>query len=257
MKKSIGFIGGGRITRIFLEGWRKDKQSLDNITVSDANGDLLGKLESEYHEIKTSAGDNSRAAGAQIVFVALHPPVIREALESVKSFFSKETVLVSLAPKVSIQALSGLTGLSKIVRMIPNAPSIVGEGYNPVAFSPGFPKTEAKEFLKIMKPLGDFPEVEEGKLEAYAIITAMGPTYLWFQLSELNELAISFGLSEKEAAKALSKMTKGALKTLFDSDLQPGEVADLVPVKPIGEAEPDIRNMYRSKLTALYGKLKG
>ena len=72
-----------------------------------------------------------------------------------------------------------------------------------------------------MKPLGDFPEVEEGKLEAYAIITAMGPTYLWFQLCELNELAKSFGLSEKEAAKAISKMTKGALKTLFDSGLQP------------------------------------
>ena len=141
--------------------------------------------------------------------------------------------------------------------MIPNAPSIVGEGYNPVAFSPDFPRAEAKEFLKIMKPLGDFPEVEEGKLEAYAIITAMGPTYLWFQLSELNELAISFGLSEKEAAKALSKMTKGALKTLFDSGLQPAEVADLVPVKPISEAEPEIRNIYRSKLTALYGKLKG
>ena len=144
MKKSIGFIGGGRITRIFLEGWRKDKQSLDNITVSDANGELLGKLKSEYHEIKTSAGDNSRAAGAEIVFVALHPPVIREALESIKSFFSNDTVLVSLAPKVSIQALSGLTGLSKIVRMIPNAPSIVGRRLQPGGIFPGFSQDRGK-----------------------------------------------------------------------------------------------------------------
>ena len=85
----------------------------------------------------------------------------------------------------------------------------------------------------------------------------MGPTYLWFQLSELNDLAKSFGLSEKEAAKAISKMTKGAVKALFASGLRPDEVTDLVPVKPIGERESDIREIYRSQLTALYGKLKG
>ena len=256
MKKSIGFIGGGRITRIFLEGWRKDNQSLENITVSDANGELLGKLESEYHEIKTSAGDNSRAAGAQIVFVALHPPVIRETLEKVKSFFSNDTVLVSLAPKVSLQALSGLTGLSKIVRMIPNAPSIVGEGYNPVAFSPDFPRAEAKEFLKIMKPLGDFPEVEEAKLEAYAIITAMGPTYLWFQLYELQAIGESFGLTSQEISAGLEAMVMGAARTMTTAQLSPAGVMDLIPVKPLGEDEAAIKGFYHTRLEALYAKLK-
>jgi len=141
--------------------------------------------------------------------------------------------------------------------MIPNAPSIIGKGYNPVAFSPGFSKSEAKDFLKVVKPLGDSPEVDEDKLEAYAIITAMGPTYLWFQLAELDEIAKSFGLSEKEAAKAISKMAKGAIKTLFNSGLNATEVIDLVPVKPLAEEEAGIRNAYRSRLTSLYGKLKG
>ncbi|MEN6463818.1 MAG: pyrroline-5-carboxylate reductase, partial [Syntrophaceae bacterium] len=158
---------------------------------------------------------------------------------------------------IPVRALADITGLKKIVRMIPNAPSIVGEGYNPVAFSPGISKSEAQEFLKLLKPLGDSPEVEEDKLEAYAIVTAMGPTYLWFQLAELNELAKSFGLSEKEAAKAISKMAKGAIKTLFDSGLDAAEVINLVPAKPLAEDEPVIRNAYRSRLTSLYGKLKG
>jgi len=256
MKQKIGFIGGGRITRIFLEGWKRDGLSLDNVTISDSNGDLLEKLKGRFPEVVTGT-DNGGPAKADIVFVALHPPAVKETLEKIKSAFSGNTILVSLAPRLTIQALSTITGVSKIIRMIPNAPSIVGEGYNPVAFSPGFPKAEAKEFLKLMKTLGDAPEVDEEKLEAYAIITAMGPTYLWFQLSEINELAKSFGLSEKEAAKAISKMTKGAIKTLFDSGLKPAEVVDLVPVKPIGEDEPGIRETYRSKLTALYGKLKG
>jgi len=256
MKQKIGFIGGGRITRIFLEGWKRDGLSLDNVSISDSNGELLEKLKGRFPEVVTGT-DNSGPAKADILFVALHPPAVKETLEKIKPAFSVNTILVSLAPRLTIQALSTITDVSKIIRMIPNAPSIVGEGYNPVAFSPGFPKAEAKEFLKLMKPLGDSPEVDEEKLEAYAIITAMGPTYLWFQLSEINELAKSFGLSEKEAAKAISKMTKGAIKTLFDSGLKPAEVVDLVPVKPLAEDEPGIRNAYRSKLTSLYGKLKG
>lgn len=256
MKQKIGFIGGGRITRIFLEGWKRDGQSLDNIIISDSNGELLEKLKGKFPEVVTGT-DNSMPAKTHIVFVALHPPVVKETLEKIKSEFSESTVLVSLAPRLTIQALSAISGLAKIIRMIPNAPSIVGEGFNPVAFSPGLSKAEAKAFLKLMKPLGDFPEVAEEKLEAYAIITAMGPTYLWFQLSELNELAKSFGLSEKEAAKAISKMTKGAIKTIFDSGLKTDEVTDLVPVKPLAEDEPGIRNAYRSRLTSLYGKLKG
>jgi hypothetical protein len=32
---------------------------------------------------------------------------------------------------------------------------------------------------------------------------------------------------------------------------------DLIPLKPLGEDEADIRNAYRTKLTGLYRKLKG
>lgn len=49
---------------------------------------------------------------------------------------------------------------------------------------------------------------KEDKLEAYAVITSMGPTYLWFQLHELYEIAKEFGMSDGEARNAISKMVK-------------------------------------------------
>ena len=97
----------------------------------------------------------------------------------------------------------------------------------------------------------------EEKLEAYAIITAMGPTYFWFQLYELEELGKTFGMTPKEVKESLVKMVKGTFKTMTDSGLSPSEVMDLVPVKPLGEEETNIRNMYRTKLQGLYSKLKG
>ena len=99
------------------------------------------------------------------------------------------------------------------------------------------------------------PVVDEKKLEAYAIVSAMGPTYFWFQLYKLKELAISFGFTESEANEAITDMINGSIKTMF-SDLPKQEVLDLIPVKPLGENETEIVKLYEDKLTGLYNKLK-
>ncbi len=89
--------------------------------------------------------------------------------------------------------------------MIPNAPSIINEGYNPVAFHPALAGTDKESLLALFKILGDCPEVDEEKLESYAILTAMGPTYLWFQLYELHSLGRQFGLLTRNCMTACPK----------------------------------------------------
>ncbi|NPV04136.1 MAG: NAD(P)-binding domain-containing protein [Syntrophaceae bacterium] len=256
--KSMGFIGGGRITRIILEAWNRKRMLPASVIVSDTSAEVLQKLKEKFPKIQTVQGDNAKAAGQDLVFLALHPPAVGGGIAEIRATLKPGAVLVSLAPRFTIKALSeGLGGFDRIVRMIPNAPSIVGEGYNPVAFGPGISKQEKEDLSKLFKKLGDCPEVDEEKLEAYAIITAMGPTYLWFQLFELYELGKSFGLTDKQAWKGIKKMLKGAVETVDESGLTPEEVMDLVPVRPLGDDEAVIRNAYRTRLTGLYQKLKG
>lgn len=256
--KSLGFIGGGRVTGIILEGLERKGKLPEGILISETNPEVLARLKDRFPALKGSAGELKGTATAALVFIALHPPAVSAALESLKGHLKKDAVVVSLAPKLSIARLSsGLGGFARIVRMIPNAPSVVNKGYNPVAFSPAFSGEEKKEIKKYLEILGDCPEVDEEKLEAYAILTAMGPTYLWFQLEELKSLGMSFGLTARETEKALAKMVKGTVKTLYEAKRTPAEVMDLVPVKPLGEDEGIIRKIYKSKLQGLYAKLKG
>lgn len=258
MFKSIGFIGGGRVARIILGGFDRKRRWPGRVIVSDANAEVLNNLKQRFPKLEAAGGDPRKPANADVVFLALHPPAIMGILDEVKSTLRADATVISLAPKVSISRLSdGLAGFSRIVRMIPNAPSIVNKGFNPVAFSAAWPKDEKKKLRRWLNVLGDCPETAEEKLEAYAIITAMGPTYFWFQLDELEELGKAFGMAPKEAKESVAKMLKGTLKTATDSGLSPAEVMDLIPVKPIGEEEANIRNIYRTKLQGLYGKLKG
>ena len=255
-EKSIGFIGGGRITRIFLEAFRRSRAVFREIVVSDPETNRLADLQAGFPEIHISP-TNAGPAAKDYVFAAVHPPVLAQALREISGFLTEEAIVISLAPKIPIRTMSeSLAGFSRIVRMIPNAPSLIQEGYNPVYFSSGLSARDKNELTEVLRIFGECPEVPEEDLEAYAVLAAMGPTYFWFQWLELERLGRSFGLSAEDARRAIGKMTEGAVKTLFSSGLSAERVLDLIPVKPLEGDQDAIRQIYASRLEPLFKKLK-
>lgn len=256
--KSMGFIGGGRVTKIILNGFKKGKIELNSVVVYDTSSESLKELKKEFPEIKIVLEDNELVVSQDMVFLAVHPPAMAEVLGKIKPYLNPDSTVISLAPKPQIKQISSLLGgFSRIVRMLPNAPSIINQGYNPISFAPEINDSEKKEILELFNILGVTPEVDEGKLEAYAVLTAMGPTYFWFQFDELFKLGRSFGLEEEEIQDSLQKMITGAAQTFYQSKLTSSEVMDLVPVKPMAEEEEMIKNAYHNRLEAIFQQLKG
>jgi pyrroline-5-carboxylate reductase len=224
--------------------------------VYDCNAEALAKLKSRFSSIET-VSDKARAAAQNLVFLAVHPPVMAETASGLKGSVQPGTVVVSLAPKFTMAKLSELLGgFVNLARVIPNAPSICNLGYNPVAFSTALPSADKEAVRALLEPLGDCPEVPEHKLEGYAVLSAMGPTYLWFQIQALREVAAGFGLTPEDINPALKRMVCGGTRTLLESGLTPAEVIDLIPVKPLAEIEPQVDEFYRTRLPALYEKIK-
>jgi len=255
--ESVGFIGAGRVTRIMLGGLEAAGAPLPPIVASDADPGALERLSGSFPEVVTAGADITRPAAQHLVVLALHPPAIAAAAVQVGPALRPDAVVLSLAPKIGLARLGALLGGSgRVARMIPNAPSIVGAGYNPMAFGDGLPAADRAAVRRFFEPLGACPEVEESKLEGFALLTGMGPTYFWFQLQVLRELAADFGLDDADAAPALKQMICGSAQALLESSLRPEEVMDLVPVKPLADDEPTIRQAYRDRLTTLYGKIK-
>lgn len=254
--QSLGFIGGGRITKIFLQVIKNNKSEYKSIVVYDIQADVVLKLKSQFPEI-VIANSANEAAGQDIVFIALHPPVIMETLEIVKHDLKHGAMVISLAPKVSLTKMASiLPNIPNIARLIPNATSIVNEGYNPVTFADTFSDFKKQALLRILRRMGHTFEVTEDKLEGYAILSAMLPTFFWFQWKELIELGSGLGLTEEESKNSVRDTMLAAIRTYFYSGLKYEEVMDLIPVKPIGEQEEQIKSIYREKLLTLFSKIK-
>ena len=255
--KTIGFIGGGRITKIFLQAFKNAEISFEKVSVFDTNNDVLSNLKAKFPSIEVTTDQLDVVAKSDVVMLALHPPVMMDTLAKIKDFIKKDAIIVSMAPKLTISKMSAqLGGFPNIARMNPSASTIVNKGINPICFSQDM-DVVGKELLKqLFAPLGILPEVKESKIEAYAMISAMGHTYFFFQFQKLKELAVDFGMDEKEAKAVISDMLCGTTETLFYSELSYEEVTDLVPLKPLGEVEETIKGYYDQYLTGLYNKIK-
>lgn len=255
--KTIGFIGGGRITRIFLNAYKNHGMEINGISVFDPNPAVLEDLKQLFPAIATDSDDLSGAAGSEAVFLAVHPPFMMDTLAAIQPILDPAVVLVSLAPKITIAKMASVLGdIPNIARINPSASSYMNQGMNPVCFAASMKGEARASLLNMMAPLGEIPEVEENKIEAYAMISAMGHTYFWFQIEKLKDLAVGFGMSEEEAKQVIGKMMDGTVKTLFHSDLDYEGVVDLVPVKPLGPVEEAIKLHYDEYLVPLYNKIK-
>lgn len=250
----ISFIGGGRIVRILLHAFESYGQKFDTIKVYEKDENVLLKLQEVFPEIQ--AASLSDALRSDLVFFALHPPMLSDLLDKIDDELTPDATFISLAPKISINQLSKALHSGKIVRMIPTATSFINEGFCPVAFSTQISGEEKKAVLSLLHVTGQVFETDESKLGAYVIASAMLPTYFWYQMQEIKLVAQQSGLSDSESRNAVCQSLIAAAKLFNREDLSYDELTDLIPAKPMSQAEPIMRGLYKDVLPELYKKVR-
>ena len=142
--------------------------------------------------------------------------MMKETLAYIKAAMTGDSIIVSLAPKISMEKMAAALPSVKLVRMIPNATSFINKGYNPVAFHNSVNEEEKQSLLKLFGILGKTMEVEESMLEGYAVVSAMLPTYFWFQWKKMEEIAMKTGFSEADAKKVIKETLSRSIKLYYN-----------------------------------------
>lgn len=254
-KSSIGFIGSGRVAAFMLEGFaRKGTQVAAVLSDSDAS---VSALRARAFPGVRDAGTDfaAAAAAADAVFVALHPPVVAGAAASIASAIGSDAVVVSLAPKVKLAALEAALGTAKVARFLPNAPSAIGAGFNPISFGAGVPEKDRAALVELLSALGEVVEVPESEIEAFAVLCAMGPTYIWPLMDEMARLGAEFGLTDEASRNLVSRMFSGSAALFGEPGRSYATLMDMIPLKPMADDETSLRSAFAARLGGMFKKL--
>jgi pyrroline-5-carboxylate reductase len=131
----LAFIGGGNMASAIIGGLLSKGLGKDNIIVSAPSSGTREALEAKGTSVTPSNVEAAR--GADVIILAVKPAVASSVCEELRSAWSQlgdgNSVVVSVAAGVTAGSLRGWLGGNDgvaipIVRVMPNTPSLVGEG---------------------------------------------------------------------------------------------------------------------------------
>jgi len=227
--RRIALIGGGQMGLALAEGFcRAGLVTADAITVYDPATAARDRLSARLPGIRLVDSAAAAAAAARTVILAVKPQQAAAACRDIASSLTADAVLVSIVAGLSTQALARLSGATRIVRVMPNTPCLVGRGVSVVCHAPAVPAADRDRVLALLGAVGTAHEVDESLMDAVTGLSGSGPGFVAVLVEALADGGVKAGLP-RPLAQALATQTLSGTAALLDQTGEhPAQLKDRV-----------------------------
>ncbi len=158
---------------------------------------------------------------SDIVLIAVKPQNMDAVLDEI-SICGKDRLYISIAAGVKTQRLENkLGGRSRVIRVMPNTPALVGEGISALCKGRYASKSDLKTADEIFSSVGEVVELNERYFDIVTALSASGPAYFFYLIEALIKAGVDLGLKKEIALRLASKTALGSAKLLVGSKAAP------------------------------------
>jgi pyrroline-5-carboxylate reductase len=225
-------IGAGNMGLTYAEGMSKSKL-LDkkNIMVLDKSEEKFEELNEISHFDAFKELDEC-VPKADIIFIAVKPYHAESLFKTIKPLVNPGQILVSIMAGVTIPRIKEITGLTKVVRAMPNLPAKIGKGLTSYVASKDVSRIEKLTVESLLGTTGKSIEVSNEKLiDASTGISGSGPAYVFYFMQSMMEAALQMGFSKNDSTVLVSQTFTGAVELFNQSNLSPDSWMEKVASK--------------------------
>jgi pyrroline-5-carboxylate reductase len=229
MNKKIGFIGCGKMAQAMIGGLI-DSNVIERqqIFVSARSNETLIKVKDLYN-VQTLNSNIDLAMQVDYLFLAVKPDLYPTIIEEIKEVVSSNTVIITIAAGITLEGVEKSFGKEvKIVRTMPNTPSLVREGMSALCHNQVVTNEELSEVVEIFNSFGKCELVNEKLMDAIPAVSGSSPAYVYLMIEALADGAVLQGIKRDQAYKLAAQAVLGAAKMVLETELHPGELKDQV-----------------------------
>lgn len=226
---AVGFLGAGQMATALAVGWAKaGLLDVRNSLAADPYPDARAKFRAATG---VTAGESNRAVvgACDVVVLAVKPQVLPDVLAEVKPAIRPAHLFVSIAAGVTLKTLSdALGGSTRLVRVMPNTPCLVGASAS--GFSAGASATSDDAALveRLFGAVGVAHRVPEHLLDAVTGLSGSGPAFVYLFIESLADGGVKCGLPRAVAQALAAQTVLGAAKMVLETGQHPGALKDAV-----------------------------
>lgn len=173
--------------------------SAEHITVSELRAERCEYLKKTYGVVAVT--DAATAIGeADIVVIAVLPIHVASVTKTVKGLISADTLVVSIAAGVKLEALEEQLGADKkIARVMPNTLGQTGHGYSAVCLNANVNQEEKEIVTNVVEALGQAMLIQEDMFNTFTAFSCSGPMWLYKMAEALINAGVYEGFSRDDA----------------------------------------------------------
>nr|WP_272951225.1 pyrroline-5-carboxylate reductase [Cronobacter dublinensis] len=229
VEKKIGFIGCGNMGKAILGGLLASGQArAENVWVYTPSEESLAALKQEYG-VNTVASAQEVAQAADIVFGAVKPNIMLKVMSDIASSLNKDSLVVSIAAGITLDQLANVLGHDrKIIRTMPNTPSLVGAGMTSITPNALASDDDIQNVLAIFRSFGEAEVVAEYLIHPVVGVSGSAPAYVFMFIEAMADAAVLGGMPRAQAYKFAAQAVMGSAKMVLETGKHPGELKDMV-----------------------------
>lgn len=229
ISQNIGFIGAGQMARALAEGLlRKGLVTPGQILASDPSPAARERFQ-EATQAETTANNLEVARRQDVIFLAVKPQQIPNVLHELAGRVSPEKLVLSLAAGIRLRQLQeGLGQSTRVVRIMPNTPALVGFGASAFALGESVRAEDGQLVQQLLEAVGLAVQVDEALLDAVTALSGSGPAYVFTFIEALTDAGVRHGLSRQVALKLAAQTVRGAAEMVLRTEQHPVLLKDQV-----------------------------
>lgn len=202
--RTIGFLGAGNMAQAIIRGLlEKELVRPDHIVASNRSPGKLQKLNEQYG-IRTAGSNEELAEQADILIISVKPQDLLTAIEPISQAFVQDQIIISLAAGARMQTLEKLLPQCRLVRLMPNTPSLIGRGV--IGYLMNDDEDTGLESMveDLFQGLGRVIKVaDEDQLEALMVAASSGPGFIFELMMYWQDWILEHGF-DAEAARIMT-----------------------------------------------------
>lgn len=189
-----------------------------------------------------------------IVILSVKPQEFSKVTDFLRDKLNPQTLILSVMAGVSIEKITDLLGIKKVVRSMPNLSTQIGQGMTVFSASEATDRKDLFIIQNLINTTGKSVYVEdESMLNPATAVSGSGPAYVFYFMNAMIKVTQELGFSNSEAELLVNQTFLGAVNLQASLGLSNEELIQKVASKG-GTTEKALEVFNEMDLNAIISK---
>ena len=216
----IAVLGAGNMGLSFSKSFLKyELIKPENLHLITRKKEKLTKISKQFPGSKFSVFSDLKNIDADLVIIAVKPQDFQFVAENISFQFKKNQMLLSIMAGIKIEKIQKFFNHQKVVRAMPNSPTLLGMGITGYTAAEGISFHELMQIERFLNSTGRSVYLEnENLLDGVTALSGSGPAYFYYIVDAMIKAGIEMGIEENLSKLFVKQTMLGAYHLINNSD---------------------------------------